>query len=81
MLHGHKHIPHLVTVSLTAQGKTREITVVGCGSTTGVEGKPMCYDVITMDPSTKRWNVLFFHDEKGDGSGFVLQNVTVDLRN
>jgi 3',5'-cyclic AMP phosphodiesterase CpdA len=76
VLHGHKHVPHLVTVRLAM----REITVVGCGSTTGVEGKPMCYDVITMDPSTKRWNVLFFHDEKGDGSGFGLQNVTLDLR-
>lgn len=40
----------------------------------------MCYDTIAMDPSTKRWSVLFYHDEKRDGSGFGLQNVTLDLR-
>jgi 3',5'-cyclic AMP phosphodiesterase CpdA len=80
VLHGHKHIPHFVTVHLSSHGKTQEITVVGCGSSTGVDGKPMCYDIITMDPLTRKWNVLFYHDPKGDGSGFSLQNVALDVR-
>jgi len=33
------------------------VTVVGCGSSVGVEGKPMCYDVVTIEPGTKRWSV------------------------
>lgn len=77
VLHGHKHIPHLATVS-TAQGK--EVTTVGCGSSVGAEGKPMCYDVITIEPVTKRWSVSFYQDVRGDGSGFTLQNVALDLR-
>ncbi|NGO53901.1 metallophosphoesterase family protein [Allomesorhizobium camelthorni] len=77
VLHGHKHIPHLSTVRPTADA---EVTVVGCGSSVGAEGKPMCYDVVSIDPATKRWSVSFHHDERGDGSGFRLQNVALDLR-
>jgi predicted phosphodiesterase len=80
VLHGHKHVPHLTTTTVEARGLRQHITVVGCGSTTGVDKKPMCYDIVTLDPETKRWNVLFYHDEKGDGSGFGLQNVSIDLR-
>jgi 3',5'-cyclic AMP phosphodiesterase CpdA len=80
VLHGHKHVPHLVNAKITALGMSHEVVVVGCGSTTGAGGRPMCYDIIAMDPTTKRWNTLFYHDEAGDGSGFGLQNVTLDLR-
>jgi 3',5'-cyclic AMP phosphodiesterase CpdA len=80
VLHGHKHVPHLVNAEITANGRSNEVIVVGCGSTTGAGGRPMCYDIIVMDPATKRWNALFYHDERGDGSGFGLQNVTLDLR-
>jgi predicted phosphodiesterase len=80
VLHGHKHVPHLVNATITAHGRSKEVVVVGCGSTTGAGGRPMCYDIIAMDPATKRWNALFFHDERGDGSGFRLQNITLDLR-
>jgi predicted MPP superfamily phosphohydrolase len=79
VLHGHKHIPHLATVQPT-QGDDGEVTVVGCGSSVGAEGKPMCYDVVTIEPVTKRWSVSFYQDERGDGSGFALQNVALDLR-
>ncbi len=79
ILHGHKHIPHLATVRLTG-GKYGEVTAVGCGSSTGAEGKPMCYDVVTVEPNTKRWSVSFYQDKRGDGSGFTLQNVALDLR-
>ena len=80
ILHGHKHVPHVVMASITVRQKPREIMIVGCGSTTGVEKKPMCYDIISVDPRTKRWNVTFYSDPTGDGSGFDLQNVTLDFR-
>jgi 3',5'-cyclic AMP phosphodiesterase CpdA len=77
VLHGHKHIPHLATVRPSGGS---EVTVVGCGSSVGAEGKPMCYDVVTIEPATKRWSVSFYQDVRGDGSGFTLQNVALDLR-
>ncbi len=80
VLHGHKHVPHWVEADIPSNGRSRKIMVVGCGSTTGVGGRPMCYDIIALDPATKRWNALFYHDERGDGSGFGLQNVTLNLR-
>lgn len=80
VLHGHKHVPRWVEADIPVGGKRQNVVVVGCGSTTGAGGRPMCYDIIALDPATKRWNVLFFHDEMGDGSGFRLQNVTLDLR-
>jgi hypothetical protein len=81
VMHGHKHTAHLATVSIGGErGKTPEITVVGCGSTTGMDGKPMCYDIVTLDPETKRWNVLFYYDEKGDGGGFRPHDIRLDLR-
>lgn len=79
VLHGHKHVPHLATVQPT-RGDDGDVTVVGCGSSVGAEGKPMCYDVVTIEPNTKRWSVSFYQDERGDGSGFALQNVALDLR-
>jgi UDP-2,3-diacylglucosamine pyrophosphatase LpxH len=79
VLHGHKHIPHWATREIHSQNDYKRVTIVGCGSTTGVEGKPMCYDIVTLDPETKRWNVLFYHDEKGDGSGFGIQNVALNF--
>jgi predicted MPP superfamily phosphohydrolase len=77
VLHGHKHIPHLTMVKPRQSG---EVIVVGCGSSVGAEGKPMCYDLITIEPMTKRLSVSFYQDIKGDGSGFTLQNVAIDLR-
>lgn len=79
VLHGHKHMPHLATVRPT-RGDDSAVTVVGCGSSVGAEGKPMCYDIVTIEPDTKRWSVSFYQDERGDGSGFALQNVAIDLR-
>lgn len=73
VLHGHKHRPrHKIGLN--------NILVVGCGSTTGVENTPMSYDVITLNLDSGRWSTSFYHDPKSDGSGFVLQNVTIDNR-
>jgi predicted phosphodiesterase len=80
VLHGHKHVPHWVEANISVRGRSQNVVVVGCGSTTGVGGRPMCYDIIAMDPATKRWNALFYYDDKGDGSGFGLQNVALNLR-
>jgi predicted phosphodiesterase len=80
VLHGHKHVPRWVEANISGGGRSHNVMVIGCGSTTGAGGKPMSYDVIAMDPATKRWNVLFYYDEVGDGSGFGLQNVTLNLR-
>ena len=65
---------------IKAAGGAKEVTIVGCGSSVGVEGKPMCYDIVSINPATQRWSVSFHHDERGDGSGFELQNVAIDLR-
>jgi predicted phosphodiesterase len=78
VLHGHKHIPHLTTFQRERYGN--ELVIVGCGSSVGAEQKPMCYDIVSFDPNTKRWGVSFHHDEAGDGSGFKPQNVALDLR-
>lgn len=78
VLHGHKHIPHLATARPNS-GNDGEVTVVGCGSSVGAGGKPMCYDVVTIEPYTKRWSVSFYQDERGDGSGFEVQNVALNL--
>jgi predicted phosphodiesterase len=80
VLHGHKHVPHWVEADISNNGRSHRIMVVGCGSTTGAGGRPMCYDIIAIDPNTKRISALFYHDERGDGSGFGLQNVALDLR-
>jgi hypothetical protein len=80
VLHGHKHIPRQRNVLVKIGGDMKELMIVGCGSTTGAEGKPMCYDVVAFNPQTKKWNVSFFHDERRDGSGFRVQSVKLDFR-
>lgn len=77
VLHGHKHIPHL---AMKEMSDGSSITIVGCGSSVGAEDKPMCYDIVTIDSKTKRCSVSFYHDERGDGGAFKLQNVALDLR-
>lgn len=70
ILHGHKHSPRQ---AWTDDG----ILVVGCGSTTGVEATPLCYDLVTLDPDTQAWSVAFYFDEHADGGGFRLQSVSL----
>lgn len=75
VLHGHKHIPHLTSLTRGRQ----QTMIVGCGSSVGAEGKPMCYDIVTLDPTSGVWSVTFFHDAAGDGSGFGLQNIALKV--
>jgi predicted phosphodiesterase len=81
VLHGHKHIPRRVIAERTARQQTKEITVIGCGSTSGVKGSPLCYDVVYLDPDTGRFNIKFFQDDSNDGAGFgEVEMVAIDLR-
>lgn len=70
ILHGHKHLPRQTQIS-------NGPLVIGCGSTTGAGGSPMCYDIITLDPKTKRWSAEFYQDIRGDGAGFKIQSVII----
>jgi UDP-2,3-diacylglucosamine pyrophosphatase LpxH len=76
VLHGHKHVPHVARTSVD----TQEITVIGCGSTTGVDGRPMCYDIVSFDPNTKRSSIKFYFDPYSDGGKFELQSVAVEFK-
>lgn len=76
VLHGHKHVPHFRRASI---GKQR-ITVVGCGSSTGAGRRPMCYDILTIDPFAKSCSVEFFECTNSDGGSFESKSIGIDLR-
>jgi len=81
ILHGHKHVARHVQVEISASdGSIRYIDVVGCGSTTGVESSPLCYDILSIEPSTRTWGVSFYHDPSPSGAGFRSQEMSVDTR-
>lgn len=82
ILHGHKHKPRFIGRELEHEGGTRMVRAVGCGTSFGVEGKPLSYNWITWNPDSRSWTLSFFADP-GDGSGFqakrlALGNVAVD---
>lgn len=80
ILHGHKHIPRYVSkrINVTENDKriSRVVTAVGCGTSLGAENKPLSYDVLTWDSSSKRWAVSFYEDP-GDGSGFARRYISL----
>lgn len=80
LLHGHKHVPHHVTANVNVNGTDRTLVAVGCGSTTGAENSPLCYDVVSLDPSTGRWGVTFHCDASKSGAGFRQQEIIADTR-
>ncbi|MEK6375311.1 MAG: metallophosphoesterase [Acidobacteriota bacterium] len=61
ILHGHKHLQRL------RPGNAPEPAIVGCGTSLGAERKPMSYNVLTVDPPTKRIAVAM---RSNDGHGF-----------
>jgi hypothetical protein len=73
ILHGHKHIPRLITDMVPFGDPTRpdfrEITTVGCGSSLGANGAAMSYNVVEWKPESQSWSVDFQID-RGDGQGF-----------
>jgi metallophosphoesterase superfamily enzyme len=81
IVHGHKHVPHHVQLEISgSDGSTRLIEVVGCGSTTGAERSSLCYDILSVDPSTRSLGISFYHDPSQAGAGFRPQDVAIDTR-
>jgi metallophosphoesterase superfamily enzyme len=80
ILHGHKHVPHHVQADVDVAGRTRTMVIVGCGSTTGTENSPRCYDEVSLNPETGRWGVTFYYDASNAGAGFRVQEMTIDTR-
>ncbi len=81
IVHGHKHVPRHVRLAIAASDKrSRTIEVVGCGSTTGVEESELCYVIISVDPTTRRWGISFYHDPSASGAGFRSHEIAIDTR-
>jgi 3',5'-cyclic AMP phosphodiesterase CpdA len=80
ILHGHKHVPHHVKADVNVSGHYHTLVAVGCGSTTGAENSPLCYDVVSLNPTTGRWGVTFYYDASKSGAGFRQQEIIADTR-
>jgi predicted MPP superfamily phosphohydrolase len=80
ILHGHKHVPHHVQAAVSIGDRQHTLVSVGCGSTTGAENSPLCYDVVSFDPKTGRWGVTFHYDPSRSGAGFRKQEIIADTR-
>lgn len=76
ILHGHKHRPRFVGREVEFEGRTRLVRAIGCGSSFGVEGKPLSYNWITWQPEARSWTVSYMADP-GDGSGFAEKRLIV----
>jgi 3',5'-cyclic AMP phosphodiesterase CpdA len=80
ILHGHKHVAHdaVRRVNIVRGGGTvqREIRAIGCGSSLGMDGTALSFDVVTWDERSGKWGVSFFSDP-GDGSGFDREYVAL----
>ena len=80
ILHGHKHVAHHVQASIDKNGHKKSIVVIGCGSTTGAEKSPLSYDVISLNPITRKWAVTFYSDRSAAAANFNIDEVTLDMR-
>lgn len=70
VLHGHKHRPRRRDAWMSiGPSELRKVMVVGCGTSLGVRGRPLGYNLITWDVTGKAWSVEFLEDER-DGSRF-----------
>lgn len=79
ILHGHKHRPRFVGREVEFEGRTRLVRAIGCGSSFGIEGKPLSYNWITWQPASGSWTVSFMADP-GDGSGFTERRLVLGSR-
>lgn len=70
VLHGHKHLQRL------RPGNAPDPAIVGCGTSLGAEGKPLSYNVLTVDPPSGRIAVSMLGD---DGQGFETRATSVLL--
>jgi len=55
-LHGHKHVPRRVDWVVNTPVGARGVTAIGCGSSLGVEQQPLSYNLLTWNPSVRRWS-------------------------
>jgi 3',5'-cyclic AMP phosphodiesterase CpdA len=69
ILHGHKHIPRLVTDWVSDGSSPSLITTVGCGASLGANGRRISFNVVDWHPDSGSWSVDFQID-RGDGQGF-----------
>lgn len=77
ILHGHKHVARHVTDQIEWKEKVwRDVSAVGCGTSLGMEGLPLSYNILEWSPSTRKWSAWFFADP-GFGTGFEEQYVAV----
>src|SRR5437868_3184995 len=76
ILHGHKHRPRFIGQEIELEGRTQLVRAVGCGSSLGIESKPLSFNWITWQPDAKQWTVSFFADP-GDGSGFQEKRLAI----
>ena len=77
ILHGHKHVPYHGLIMSGAEN-LHPLAIVGCGSTLGAEGRPLCYDIIALDPLSGACNVTFLENS---GNKFKERGVVIDRRN
>ncbi len=74
VLHGHKHLQRL------RPGHAPEPAIIGCGTSLGAESKPLSYNLLTIDPSTRRVSVAMYSDDGRRGGFRNLANSVVHLR-
>jgi UDP-2,3-diacylglucosamine pyrophosphatase LpxH len=73
MLHGHKHIErhHIEAVQFDEPGGStpisKELHAIGCGTSLGMEGAPISYNLLTIDPVSHRITVLFCSEDAKGG--------------
>lgn len=76
ILHGHKHRPRFIGQEIEIDGRTRLVRAIGCGSTLGIEKKPLSFNWITWQPNRRQWTVTYCADP-GDGSGFQEKRLVI----
>ena len=65
ILHGHKHKRRYVSKPITHDGRTIELTAIGCGSSLGAEGSPVSYNLLEWNAERGRWVASFFESVNG----------------
>jgi 3',5'-cyclic AMP phosphodiesterase CpdA len=76
VLHGHKHDARYEVRTIRPEGSPAHVLpAVGCGSSLGVEGAPLSYNILSWHERSKKWSASFF--ESRGGGPFVAKLITV----
>ena len=65
ILHGHKHKRRYVSKRISYDGRTQELSAIGCGSSLGAEGSPVSYNLLEWNSQRGRWVASFFESVNG----------------